>query len=122
MIFVSLGLDVLVKDIHFLITRTHYKEHHFVVGRYVISLMLPFILLFIIYIHLGYSVLNVFLASAILGTFAEWFAGWWFYKIMGIRLWTYHKYAITKYTSFLSIPLWGIAGILLMLIVKLFGN
>jgi len=35
MIFVSLGLDVLVKDIHFLITRTHYKEHHFVVGRYV---------------------------------------------------------------------------------------
>jgi len=122
MILAAFLLEVAVKRIHFLLTRTHYKEHHFVIGRYVISLIFPFIILIIIYLHLGSSILNTFIASAILGTFFEWLVGWWFYHVMGTRLWTYHRYAITKYTSFLSIPLWGLLGVFLLLIVKLFGT
>lgn len=118
----SFILEVVIKKLHFNITRTHYKEHHFVLGKYVVSLLFPILAIIIIYSRLGSSIIYTFFASAILGTFLEWLCGWWFYHIMGTRLWTYHRYSITKYTSFLSIPLWGLAGIFFLLIVKLFSN
>jgi uncharacterized membrane protein len=120
MIYLSFMSEVLVKHIHFLVTRSHYKEHHFTLGRYILSLIFPFIVFLIIYLHLGSSFLYTFIASAILGTMAEWTVGWWFYQVMGTRLWTYHRYAITKYTSFLSIPLWGLVGVFLLLVIRLF--
>ncbi len=118
MILASFMLDAVVKYVHFFLTRSHYKEHHFLLGRYILSLLFPFVVLGIIYSYLGFSVLYIFLASALFGTLLEWVVGWWFSQVMGMRLWTYHRYTITKYTSFLSVPLWGVAGVFLWLIVK----
>lgn len=82
------------------------------------SLLLPLIVLLLLVLHLGGVYLNIFLYSALFGTILEWLVGWWFHSIMGTRLWTYHRYDITRYTSFLSIPIWGIAGVFLSLIVR----
>lgn len=120
MIIGSFVVEVVVKRIHFLLTRTHYKERHFTLGGYAFSLIFPLIVLFIIYGHLGSSIFYIFITSALLGTLLEWIAGWWFHGVMGVRLWTYHRYTIKRYTSFLSIPLWGMAGVFLSLIVRLF--
>ena len=122
LVLVTFALEVGVRHIHFLITETHYKEHHFTISKYLLSIIFPFLSIFIIYLGLGSSVLYIFLASAALGAIAEWVIGWWFNKVMGVRLWTYHKYSIGAYTSFLSIPLWGVVGVLLFLVVKLFEN
>jgi len=62
----------------------------------------------------------VFLIFAGVGTALEWLVGFSFHMVMGQRLWTYYKYNINTYTSLLSIPLWGIAGVFFYLLVKYF--
>ncbi len=118
MLFGSFMFDTVVKYVHFWITRKHFKEHHFVLGRYLLSLIFPFIVLGIMYFELGNSIIRMFLAAAVFGTLAEWVLGWWFHKIMGTRLWSYHLYPISRYTSFLAIPFWGLAGVFLWLVSK----
>ncbi len=119
MFLASLVVDVFFERIYFLITKSHYKEHHFTLSRYLMSLLVPFVVILVLVLHLGYTYLNVFISAAIFGTILEWLVGWWFHQIMGTRLWTYHRYSITRYTSFLSIPIWGIAGVFMSLIVKI---
>ncbi len=120
MMVFSFLFDVVVNRIHFYFTHTHLKTHHFTLSKYILSLFFPFIVLFLIYANLGYSILHVYIVFSILGAFFEYLAGWWYYKVMGSRLWTYNKYSIHKYTSFLAIPLWGFLGVILYLLVKLF--
>ena len=64
--------------------------------------------------------LRVTLGFALVGTAAEWLLGFFYDKIIGQRLWTYHHHPITKYTSWLSIPLWGLAGSIFYLFIQIF--
>ena len=114
-------LEIIVMKAHYLISKSHYKEHHFTYRKYIFFLSFPLIAALVIVQREGLSVINVFITFAVLGTFLEWFIGYGYHKILGQRLWTYHRYGLTKYTSLLSIPIWGLAGILFWLLVKAFG-
>ena len=112
MLCVGMMLETFFHRIHYWITKTHYKEHHFTWGKYLYYLLFPLLTFGVSIYENGWNVVQVFLIFAFLGTFLEWMVGFTYHKIVGVRLWTYHKYSITRYTSFLSIPLWGFAGIL----------
>jgi len=68
----------------------------------------------------GSQLLLVCLSFALVGTFLEWLIGFFYHKIVGQKLWTYHRYSLSGYTSLLSIPLWGLAGALFWLLAKIF--
>ncbi len=119
-VIVVLGvfLEVAVHKLHYFVTKTHYKEHHFTLGKYVFFLFFPILGLLIVYSKIGLTILQVLIIFSIVGTVLEWLVGFTYHQMVGVRLWTYHRYAITKYTSFLSIPLWGFFGIILWLLAK----
>lgn len=63
----------------------------------------------------------LFLVSALAGTAAEWFLGTVFYRVFGIKIWTYHHGAIGEFTSIYSFPYWGGAIFFFWILIKNFG-
>jgi uncharacterized membrane protein len=112
-------LEIAAVRLHFALTKTHFKEHQFSLRKYLLLILLPLVACAIILNKEGWDLLSIFIAFSVLGTALEWFVAFGYHKIMGERLWTYHRYSITEYTSLLSIPFWGIAGILAWLIISL---
>jgi hypothetical protein len=66
----------------------------------------------------GIKILWVFLVSCIVVPFLEWCLGWVYRHITGSHLWIYERYALPgRYTSWLTIPIWGGAFVVLWLIM-----
>jgi uncharacterized membrane protein len=114
----GLLLETLLFKLHYLVTKKHYKEHHYKFSRYVSLLVFPMLLVLLVIFKTDATTLYVFFSSALFGTLLEWLIGWSYYNIMGQRLWTYHRYTISKYTSLLSIPLWGFFGVVFWTVAK----
>jgi uncharacterized membrane protein len=81
-------------------------------SEYVALFIAPFLLLLIYAWYIDTKILEMFLVSAITGFILEYILGWVYHKVMNRRLWYYSKFSLNGYTSLLSIPLWGIAGVL----------
>lgn len=111
-------LEVSFLRLYFYLTRNHIKTHHFSLSKYVVVLIPPILSTFLVVFLADKSVLLVLLIFAFVGTFFEWLVGYVYYSIVGSRLWTYHKFSIGPYTSFLSIPLWALAGGLFYVLAK----
>ena len=84
-------------------------------------LSLPMLAVLVITQRIGIVVLYIFIISSLVGTLFEWLAGFAYEYVVGKRLWTYHDYTLNEYTSMLSIPLWGFAGVLLWLAAQVFA-
>ena len=69
----------------------------------------------------GTVVFSLYVASAVFGTLAEWVLGWTYHRTLGSRLWEYKRFSISGYTSILSMPFWGITGIIFILLAKILG-
>lgn len=67
----------------------------------------------------GQELIIVYLLFSALGTFLEWLLGFLFRQIMGENLWKYSLFPIGSYTSYLAIPLWGLAGVLFWLTARM---
>jgi len=120
LVVIGVLLEVFLSQFHYFFTKKHYKKYHYSIGRYLFLLLFPFLATIYILSHTGLKLINVFLAFALLGTFLEWLVGFSFHMVVGHRLWTYYRYNINTYTSLLSIPLWGLAGILFWLLAQVF--
>ncbi|GEM_PF-5351932 len=76
-------------------------------------------LIFVIY-TLGSRPFFIFLIGSIGLTLVEWMTGFVYHKVMGSRLWIYERYSLPgRYTSFLSVPIWGFGAVLLWLIFRM---
>lgn len=113
-------LEVLISQGYYVLTKKHYKKYHYSLGRYLFLLLFPLLATTYILTTTGVKLLNIFLVFALIGTFLEWMVGFSFHMVVGHRLWTYYRYNITTYTSLLSIPLWGLAGVLFWLLARVF--
>lgn len=103
---------------YYLVFGKHLREHHFTISHYIYFLLFPLLAsVIMIFIH-GLSVLYAFLIFASIGTILEWLIGFSYHQFVGQRLWTYHRFSLSGYTSLLSIPIWGMAGILFWLLAK----
>ncbi len=113
-------LESIFQQLYFKYTGKKLKKYHFSWSKY-FCLLIPIIIAVVLYtIKFSASIVIVFLLFSLIGTFLEWLIGYLYHAIMGQRLWTYHRKSIGGYTSLLSIPLWGLAGVLFWLLAKLF--
>lgn len=113
-------LEAVASQFHFLLTGKGYKKYHYSAGRYLFFLLFPATALVFVVMNLGWEIVNVFAAFSVIGTFLEWLSGFSYHMSVGQRLWSYHRYGIGAYTSFLSVPLWGLGGVLFWLLVEMF--
>ena len=113
-------LEIVFSKAYYKLTGNPYKTHHYSLGKYIYFLILPIVILVVFLKESQINAVTVFVSFSILGTLAEWLIGFFYHRVVGQRLWTYHKYSITKYTSFLSLPLWGLAGLIFYLFIQIF--
>lgn len=113
-------LEEITERLYFKFTKKKFKEHHFSFSRYFYLLLFPILGTIIIIQKNSSRLLIVFLTFSLIGTLLEWLIGFFYHKIVGQRLWTYHRFSLTGYTSWLCLPLWGLAGILFWLLARVF--
>lgn len=121
--FLAVGgvvLEEFVQNLYFKLAKKKFKEHRFSFSRYIYLLLFPLLATLVILQRNDTKLLMVFLTFSLFGTFLEWLIGFFYHKIVGQRLWTYHRYSWSGYTSWLSIPLWGLAGVLFWLLARVF--
>lgn len=71
---------------------------------------------------LGMSPFYIFSVGLFAGPVLEWLIGFFYHKIMGARLWVYERYPLPgRYTSWLTIPIWGFGLVLLWLVTRNFS-
>ena len=116
----GVGFEMVLSRIYFKhqgVARKH-QVVHFKFLRYLFLISIPILLTLFMAYTVGASVLKYFLLFAAIGTIFEYCIGYSYETIVGQRLWTYYKYSIRGYTSLLSIPLWGLCGVLMYLLVQ----
>lgn len=69
----------------------------------------------------GVKIIYLYVSSSILGFILEYLLGLFYHKTLNRRLWKYDKYSLQGYTSYLTIPLWGVAGVEFWLLGKKLG-
>ncbi len=69
----------------------------------------------------NFGFIKIFLLSAIIGTMAESLLGRFLSDVLGKPVWSYDFARIGRFTSWISIPYWGGAGLLFFWIAKLAG-
>ncbi len=79
-----------------------------------------FCIIYLIYLF-GLKILVLFFLSSLLGLFLEYVVGLAYYKTLNKKLWVYQQLSISGYTSLLSIPIWGVAGVIFWLLSKIIG-
>jgi len=111
-------LEVIIVEGHYWFFKKHFKENHYTLRKYLFLLVFPLLGLILLTGTSGLSIIADFLIFGILGTALEGIIGWAYHMIVGQRLWTFHKYSIYQYTSWLSIPIWGFIGIVFYLLAQ----
>ncbi|MEK7095708.1 MAG: hypothetical protein AAB896_00225 [Patescibacteria group bacterium] len=102
------------------IARAIYDDHKFRLSRYFLVLFFPLTATAAAIYQIGIKVLYVFIVSASIGCFMEYKLNSAYSAVVGRRLWKYYKYNIDSNTSPLCIPLWGMGGVLFLLIARTF--
>ena len=90
--------------------------HSFKLSNYLIMMLPPTVFVLGVIFLRDISILYIYVISAIAGLGAEYAFGKIYHVMMGRRLWEYWKYSIGGYTSLLSLPLWGFAGVFFYLL------
>ena len=114
----GLVLEIVFGRLYHHITKNHYKEHHFSYGKYLFYLTFPLFAVIGGMLFGGQGYIAAFVVTAVAGMLTEYFIGWSYHRIVGERLWTYHRFSLNSYTSVLSMPLWGVAGVASLVLGK----
>lgn len=90
-------------------------------SEYVAMIIIP--VSFVVFLSFYYdrNIMKMFLYSAITGFLVEGVLGFVYHKVLNKRLWEYSKLSVLGYTSLLSIPLWGVGGVVFWFIGKFAG-
>lgn len=115
----GLIIESVFSQFHYFVYKKNFKEYHFKFSRYLFYLLFPILAIIFSFIYTGSTAIYIFIVFSLIGTALEWLAGFAYHMIVGQRLWTYHRFSIGGYTSFLSLPLWGLGGVFFWLLQKL---
>jgi hypothetical protein len=117
LVMVGVFVELLLSRMIFAATGEHFKKHpRFKIGSYLYLLLFPIIATVAVVNVYGPIMIKAFIAFAAIGTFFEWGFGKAYHLVVGQKLWTYHRLSVEGYTSILSAPVWGMAGILFWLL------
>ncbi|MCI0566508.1 hypothetical protein L0Y46_04935 [bacterium] len=97
------------------------KTKEFRFREYIAIIAAPILCIGAYAYYIDARILFLFLGSSMVGFILEYALGLTYHKTLNKRLWTYGRLSVDGYTSFLSIPVWGIAGVVFWLVSKLIG-
>jgi len=101
--------------------RYGHKTKKFRLREYVAIIVWPIVAVIILALVYGGKILSLYCVSALFGFFAEYGFGFLYEKVLNSKLWTYHRLSVGGYTSLLSIPVWGAAGVIFWVLSKVVG-
>jgi len=81
----------------------------------------PIIWSFALAYFYGTDIFALFAASMVVGIVLEYGLGRAYHQTLNKRLWTYTRYSIGGYTSWLTLPMWGVAGVIFWSLGKVIG-
>ncbi len=90
-------------------------------SEYFAIISIPLASVFVLAAFVDWNLLKLFGASMVVGTTFEYLFGFVYEKTLNVKLWTYHRFALHGHTSLLSIPVWGIAGVVFWALGKCLG-
>jgi hypothetical protein len=122
--FLVIGVGVILELLVFAFLNAVLKgkyrvQHKYTIGKTVSLISIPILGLLTLVIYKHYSYVELFLVGALVGTLTEFICGWFFARIEGKRIWTYNYASIKGHTSYFSIPYWGGATLLFVLVSHL---
>jgi len=97
------------------------KTKKFRWSEYIAIIIGPIICILIMAYLIDIKILLLFIISCGSGLFLEYLLGLTYHKTLNKKLWEYKRFSIHEYSSFLSIPVWGIAGVIFWLLGKIIG-
>ena len=98
------------------------KVRRFRWSEYVAILVVPTLCSVSLVYFYGVKIIYFFFASCIVGFGLEYILGLAYHKTLNRRLWAYNdRFSISGYTSLLTIPIWGCAGIVFFILGKSIG-
>jgi len=97
------------------------KTKKFKWSEYIALLSVPVLCSFGLTYFFGEKIIILFIKSMIIGFILEFGLGYSYHKILNKRLWVYDTSILGGYTNWLTLPMWGVAGILFWLISKSVG-
>jgi len=86
--------------------------------EYIAIIFLPILCVVYLVIFIDWRILNLFLLSALVGFMLEYIIGLTYHKTLNRRLWKYKRLSVGGYTSLLTLPIWGVAGIIFWMLAK----
>ena len=112
----SVLLESILCLVYSILFETKYKKYRFSFAKYSFLLSAPILITIIFAGIYDWSILAIFFTFIFIGPLFEMAVGYSYDILVGQKLWTYHRYSLYGYSSLLTIPLWGLAGVLLWLI------
>lgn len=112
---------VVFSALNLIIGRRLKTNHRYNLGKNISLMSIPIFGVIFLVMSKQYNYAELFLLAAVVGTVAEYIFGRFFQHIEGKRVWTYNIATIGGYTSIFSIPYWGGAGLLFVLVAKMIG-
>ena len=97
------------------------KTKIFVWKEYIAILIWPTLLVLTLAYFIDKNIIILFLISSIIGFCLEYLLGLTYHKTLNKRLWRYDKFSVKGYTSWLTLPIWGIAGVIFWFLSKIAG-
>ena len=95
-----------------------HKSKKFYWSKYWLMLAGPILCALILAYFEGLKIIQLFILSSVVGFSLEYVLGFSYHKIFNSRLWIYERFSVGGYTSFLTLPVWGVAGIVFWFLVK----
>lgn len=97
------------------------KTKRFRWSEYIAILIWPILFVLFLAYFINVRILSLFLLSSFVGFVLEYIVGLVYHKTLNKRLWHYERLSINGYTSLLSIPIWGVAGVTFWFLSKIIG-
>lgn len=112
LVAVMVVFDLLVQHIVKLFFNKKLKTSHpYHIFSKIVILSVPLLGLVMLVWNSEWGYVRLFMASAVIGTLLEYLLGVFLMHIRGSEVWTYHFLPLGRYTSWISIPYWGGAGL-----------
>ncbi len=97
------------------------KTKQFKWSEYILLVIWPVIFVFGFAYFIDIKIINMFIISSFIGFVLEYILGFSYYKTLNKKLWEYNRLSVGGYTSLLSIPFWGVAGVFFWFLSKIVG-
>jgi uncharacterized membrane protein len=98
-----------------------HKTKKFRWSEYIAIIIWPILCVFVMAYLIDVRILAMFILSCCAGFVLEYIVGLAYHKVLNKRLWEYKRLSINGYTSLLTIPIWGVAGVLFWFLGKMIG-